>query len=316
MGEHAYESMQPFKRKEALKLQRRKRKKTLLIWSAIVCIGVLALFNILLNPREELSAHTGNDIKTVQEAKEVNKNVDAFVEQEQDKKAEQNTEQAEKYEQQPVNKNTEEIPGLSLGKLISSIPSKNQKIVYLTFDDGPGPYTKEMVSILNKYNIKGSFFWIGENITNELGNFGTQMIEQGHVIGSHTMHHTTLGKKDKASQKQEIQNTATYIEGKIKHPVRYFRPPYGAVNQGTREVSRELGQYLMYWQVDSLDWKLPNHPEKILENIKKEVKPGSIILMHERSQSVKILPQVIEYLQQNGYVIEPLPPVPNTVKKP
>lgn len=316
MGEHAYESMQPFKRKEALKLQRRKRKKTLLIWSAIVCIGVLALFNILLNPREELSAHTDNDIKTVQEAKEVNKNVDAFVEQEQDKKAEQNTEQAEKYEQQPVNKNTEEIPGLSLGKLIGSIPSKNQKIVYLTFDDGPGPYTKEMVSILNKYNIKGSFFWIGENITNELGNFGTQMIEQGHVIGSHTMHHTTLGKKDKASQKQEIQNTATYIEGKIKHPVRYFRPPYGAVNQGTREVSRELGQYLMYWQVDSLDWKLPNHPEKILENIKKEVKPGSIILMHERSQSVKILPQVIEYLQQNGYVIEPLPPVPNTVKKP
>ncbi|GED17585.1 polysaccharide deacetylase family protein [Aneurinibacillus migulanus] len=297
-------------------MQRRKRKKTLLIWSAIVCIGVLALFNILLNPREELSAHTDNDIKTVQEAKEVNKNVDAFVEQEQDKKAEQNTEQAEKYEQQPVNKNTEEIPGLSLGKLIGSIPSKNQKIVYLTFDDGPGPYTKEMVSILNKYNIKGSFFWIGENITNELGNFGTQMIEQGHVIGSHTMHHTTLGKKDKASQKQEIQNTATYIEGKIKHPVRYFRPPYGAVNQGTREVSRELGQYLMYWQVDSLDWKLPNHPEKILENIKKEVKPGSIILMHERSQSVKILPQVIEYLQQNGYVIEPLPPVPNTVKKP
>ncbi|MCP1356292.1 polysaccharide deacetylase family protein [Aneurinibacillus migulanus] len=129
-------------------------------------------------------------------------------------------------------------------------------------------------------------------------------------------HHTTLGKKDKASQKQEIQNTATYIEGKIKHPVRYFRPPYGAVNQGTREVSHELGQYLMYWQVDSLDWKLPNHPEKILENIKKEVKPGSIILMHERSQSVKILPQVIEYLQQNGYVIEPLPSVPNTVKKP
>ncbi|CEH30901.1 polysaccharide deacetylase family protein [Aneurinibacillus migulanus] len=297
-------------------MQRRKRKKTLLIWSAIVCIGVLALFNILLNPREKLSAHTGNDIKTVQEAKEVNKNVDAFVEQEQDKKAEQNTEQAEKYEQQPVNRNTEEIPGLSLGKLIGSIPSKNQKIVYLTFDDGPGPYTKEMVSILNKYNIKGSFFWIGENITNELGNFGTQMIEQGHVIGSHTMHHTTLGKKDKASQKQEIQNTATYIEGKIKHPVRYFRPPYGAVNQGTREVSHELGQYLMYWQVDSLDWKLPNHPEKILENIKKEVKPGSIILMHERSQSVKILPQVIEYLQQNGYVIEPLPSVPNTVKKP
>lgn len=341
MGEHAYESMQPFKRKEALKLQRRKRKKTLLIWSAIACVGVLALFNILLNPREELSAHTGNDIKTVQEAKEVNKNVDAFVEQEQDKKAEQNTaevekseqqpanknteqagkteqeqEQEKKSEQQPVNKNTEEIPGLSLGKLIGSIPSKNQKIVYLTFDDGPGPYTKEMVSILNKYNIKGSFFWIGENITNELGNFGTQMIEQGHVIGSHTMHHATLGKKDKASQKQEIQNTATYIEGKIKHPVRYFRPPYGAVNQGTREVSRELGQYLMYWQVDSLDWKLPNHPEKILENIKKEVKPGSIILMHERSQSVKILPQVIEYLQQNGYVIEPLPPVPNSVKKP
>ncbi|WP_276914219.1 polysaccharide deacetylase family protein [Aneurinibacillus aneurinilyticus] len=311
-------------------MQRRKRKKTLLIWSAIICVGILALFNILFNPKEELLARTGNDIKTVQET---NKNVDTLVGQDKNKTGEQNTANAEKSEQPPANKNMEqakqtekieqpstnknieEIPGLSLGKLISNIPSKNQKVVYLTFDDGPGAYTKEMVSILDKYNIKGSFFWIGKNITNELGSFGAQMIEQGHVIGSHTMHHTTLGNKNKAFQKQEIQNTAAYIEGKVKHPVHYFRPPYGAVNQGTREVSRELGQYLMYWQVDSLDWKLPNHPDQILENIKKAVKPGSIILMHERSQSVKILPQVIEYLQKSGYIIEPLPPVPESAKK-
>ncbi|MFT9846436.1 polysaccharide deacetylase family protein [Aneurinibacillus sp. REN35] len=196
---------------------------------------------------------------------------------------------------------------LPFGKLISNIPVNNSKTVYLTFDDGPGPYTKEIASILEKNNVRGSFFWVGKNMTDESGGWGRQLVENGHIIGSHTMYHERLGNKNKEAQKQEMSGSTDFIAKKIGHPITYFRPPYGSVNAATKEASQETKKYIMYWQVDSLDWKLAKHPEQILTNIKTNVKPGAIILMHERAQSAKVLPEVIQWLKTNGYTIAPLP---------
>lgn len=201
------------------------------------------------------------------------------------------------------------VASLPFGKLISNIPVSGSKTVYLTFDDGPGLYTKEITAILEKNNVRGSFFWVGRNLTDESGEWGRQMVNNGHVIGSHTMQHERLGKKTKEAQKAEMMGSTDFIAQKIGHPVTYFRPPYGSVNAATKEASQETKKYIMYWQVDSLDWKLEKHPEQILTNIKAHVKPGSIILMHERAQSAKVLPQVIEWLKANGYTIAPLPPI-------
>lgn len=201
----------------------------------------------------------------------------------------------------------QKVAGMDLGRKISSLPIPNQKVVYLTFDDGPGPYTKQMVNILNANKIQGTFFWVGQNLQPGWAPYAKQMLSQGHQIGSHTMRHEAMGKRNKASQKQELVTTAAYMERLIGQKIIYFRPPYGSLNASSTQATKEAGQYLIYWHVDSRDWALTRKPQQILANIKKEVKPGSIILLHERSQTVKMLPQIIAYLKQNGYTIRTLP---------
>jgi peptidoglycan/xylan/chitin deacetylase (PgdA/CDA1 family) len=236
------------------------------------------------------------------------------------------TNQEQQQIQQQTQEGTTQIQNISslegphplpLGKLIDNIPTKDNKTVCLTFDDGPGEYTKEIATILRNNGINGSFFWIGDRVTNELGQLGHQMIEQGNVIGSHTMHHDALGKENGAKQKSDLTQAASLIGNKVGHPVVYIRPPYGSVNKETKKIAKELGQYIIFWQVDSLDWSLARNPEKILTNIENgKVKPGSIILMHERKQTVEILPKVIEYLRSKGYTFAALPssPVPEDEK--
>ncbi|MCC3377733.1 polysaccharide deacetylase family protein, partial [Cohnella sp. REN36] len=102
--------------------------------------------------------------------------------------------------------------------------------------------------------MRGSFFWVGKNMTDESGGWGRQLVENGHIIGSHTMYHERLGNKNKEAQKQEMSGSTDFIAKKIGHPITYFRPPYGSVNAATKEASQETKKYIMYWQVDSLDW--------------------------------------------------------------
>jgi peptidoglycan-N-acetylglucosamine deacetylase len=202
---------------------------------------------------------------------------------------------------EPKNEPSPEVP---VGKLISDIPSA-QKVVYLTFDDGPGKYTKQIVSILNENQIKGSFFWVGSNLRDI--EFAKEMILEGEVIGTHTMNHTSLKNKSLDEQMRLITESTNYIAEKLNYPITYFRPPYGAVDKNTYKASIKTGQILTFWEVDSEDWRYPNNPEKIMSNIMSEVKPGAIILMHEKSQTVKLLQNIINALKEKGYQFAALP---------
>ncbi|AMA73730.1 hypothetical protein ACH33_13265 [Aneurinibacillus sp. XH2] len=220
-----------------------------------------------------------------------------------------------KPEKSPANAATS--PAMpAVGKMIAKI-SQKRPTVYLTFDDGPGKYTKDIVNILDEHQLKGAFFWIGENLkSDEHIALAKQMIANGHIIGTHTMHHQPLRKKPKDEQVQMIRESTQYISQKIGAPIFYFRPPYGAVDQNTMLASKETNQILTYWNVDSLDWKYGKRPDLIMNNIASEVKPGSIILMHEKEQTVKLLPKIIELLKNKGYQIAPLPsPSPEPGKK-
>ncbi|WCN39246.1 polysaccharide deacetylase family protein [Aneurinibacillus uraniidurans] len=281
-------------------------KRVVLTWSAITCLGVIILVNIVFHPLTKSLAQSDSSQASL--PGDTNK-------QQQQQQAQEKT-QEEIVPPKDIPHQEESYP-LPLGKLIDNIPTKDNKTVYITFDDGPGEYTKEIAAILQKHNAHASFFWIGKQVTDELGQFGHQMIEQGNIIGSHTMRHDALGKENGAKQKSDLTQTAKLISNKVQHPIVYMRPPYGSVNKETRVVAKELGEYIMFWQVDSLDWSLAHHPEKILANIKNGgVKPGSIILMHERKQTVEMLPKVIEYLQGQGYTLAALPssPVPKETK--
>jgi peptidoglycan-N-acetylglucosamine deacetylase len=194
--------------------------------------------------------------------------------------------------------------GLALGKMIGVI-HRPQKLVYLTFDDGPSHYTESIADVLAKNKIQASFFWIGNHLSN--GEVAQKLILEGDIIGTHTMNHAVMEHHTLSEQVDMIKKTTDYISKKIGQPVLYFRPPYGAVDENTLKASQITGQILTYWTVDSEDWKYPANPKKILANIDREVKPGSIILMHEKPQTVAVLQQVIDLLKQKGYHFAPLP---------
>jgi peptidoglycan-N-acetylglucosamine deacetylase len=200
------------------------------------------------------------------------------------------------------------------GKLVADIPyPQHEKTVYLTFDDGPGDYTKEIVDILDKNHIKGSFFWVGDNVASWMAkdpsriDFARYMVKDGDVIGSHTMKHTALGHKSLEEQIRLIEDSTNFVSEKIGHPVNYFRPPYGSVDKNTRKASIATKQILTYWAADSEDWKYPNDPQKVMSNIMRDVKPGAIILMHEKSHTVGMLQRMIDELKVSGYQFAPLP---------
>ncbi|WCK56521.1 polysaccharide deacetylase family protein [Aneurinibacillus sp. Ricciae_BoGa-3] len=288
-------------------------RRNALIWSAIGILAIIIVTNLIFNPSaKSLANGISNDLTGSKPAPQSSTTPDSLqgdTNKQQQKKMENHPGQGiVKAESNSVEKVQTALP---LGKLIANITTKDNKTVYLTFDDGPGPYTKAIAAILQKNHAHGSFFWIGKQVTDELGQFGHQMIEQGDIIGSHTMQHTALGKENAAAQKKDLTQTAEYIGKKINNKVVYFRPPYGSVNQDTKKLSKQLGQFLVFWEVDSLDWSLAHKPEKILSNIEKDkVKPGDIILMHERKQTAEMLPKVIDYLRNKGYNFAALPAMP------
>lgn len=303
---------------------RKARRRSIFIWSAIVCLGIIILINLIFHPLDKYLAHANEPDITVGKEKPAQGKENTTqqpansLQGDTNKQQQQIQQQTQEGTTQVQEQVSQEGPHpLPLGKLIDNIPTKDNKTVYLTFDDGPNEHTAEIVSILEKNKINASFFWIGEKVTDKMGEFGHQMIEKGNVIGSHTMRHDALGKESGAKQKSDLTQAASLIGNKVGHKVTYMRPPYGSVNAETRKITKELGQYIMFWDVDSLDWSLAHNPEKILTNIKNgNVKPGSIILMHERKQTVEMLPKVIEYLRSQGYNFAALPasPVPEETK--
>lgn len=173
-----------------------------------------------------------------------------------------------------------------------------QKIVALTFDDGPNPETTpQVISLLQKYKAKATFFMMGSKVAgNEL--ILKSILASGSEIGNHTWDHPDLTKVADSEVKSQIDRTNNAIEKVIgKRPI-YLRPPYGATNAKVEKLS---GLTQILWTVDTRDWENHN-TEKIMANIKSQLHPGGIILMHDVHQtSLQALPTVLDYLKKEGY---------------
>jgi peptidoglycan/xylan/chitin deacetylase (PgdA/CDA1 family) len=283
----------------------RRKKQRKYIWLALLGLGLIIQLNLLFNDSSPVQSATAF--------------LNSMSGEEQKTKEPETTPSTSEPKQQP-NPATPQVPVATppavpaVGVMISKLP-RPKPTVYLTFDDGPSKYTEAIVGILDKNQVKGAFFWIGENLkTDKQVAFAKQMAANGHIIGTHTMKHEKLRKKPKDTQVAMIRSSTQYVSQKLGIPIYYFRPPYGAVDQNTLIASKETNQILAYWNVDSLDWKYGHKPDLIMHNIASEVKPGSIILLHEKEQTLKLLPKIIELLKNKGYDIAPLP-VPNPAKK-
>ena len=178
-----------------------------------------------------------------------------------------------------------------------NIPNNNNK-VYLTFDDGPTEgITEKVLSILDKYNIKATFFCLGRNIDRYKTLF-ENIIKKGHSVGNHTYSHLNGWKTENKEYFNDIEYASTIIKNKI------FRPPYGKIKPSQYKKLKHNYKLIM-WDVLTGDYNHKLTGETCYLNIVKNVKSGSVIVFHDSDKAHKnlfySLPKAIEYLQKQGY---------------
>ena len=183
-----------------------------------------------------------------------------------------------------------------------SVP-KEQKTVYLTFDDGPVPkYTEWVLNVLEKYNVKATFFCVGENVVKHREIFNL-ILRQGHEVGSHTYNHLNGWKTFHSRYYYNVHKAARHIGSKL------FRPPYGKIT--IRQANHLSKDYkIIMWDIICKDYDCSIDGEQCFKNVVDYVDNGSIIVFHDSEKAFKnleyALPKTIEYLQEQGYVFEKL----------
>ena len=176
----------------------------------------------------------------------------------------------------------------------------------LTFDDGPGPYTQQLVGVLNRYHVHATFFAIGKE--EQYFSAGTQLeLRSGDVVGDHTETHPMLASLSAHDQYEELFEQMARIELLGGHRPRLFRPPYGSFDATTFKLLHKLGLLMVLWSTDTQDYTLPG-VEAIVQSALAGAHPGAIILMHDaggdRSETIAALPRIIEGLRRRG--LEPV----------
>lgn len=181
--------------------------------------------------------------------------------------------------------------------------STGQKAVALTFDDGPSDYTPAVLEILKEKGASATFFMIGRVAAGNPAAVAAARTA-GHEVESHSWSHADLTKLSADAVRDEIARGAAAVGG-----AQFVRPPYGAYNTSVAEQAGLAGLRIAMWTVDTLDWKTRN-AAAILAKIKAGTKPGAVILLHDgggdRSQTVVVLPLVIDWLLQQGYALTTL----------
>nr|WP_242054780.1 polysaccharide deacetylase family protein [Nostoc flagelliforme] len=202
------------------------------------------------------------------------------------------------------------IPSRFQGEIIKAAKlTQGEKVIALTFDDGPWPQTTEQVlNILKSNNIKGTFFVVGQNLKN-YPELGRQIVAQGHVIANHTWHHWYHSFNPQAAA-FEIDRTTDLIYQVTGVKTNLFRPPGGILHNGLSAYAKGQKYAVVMWSADSTDYKLPTVP-KLINNVIKDSKPGGIVLMHDgggnRSRTVQALPEIISNLKKQGYRFVTIP---------
>ncbi len=181
--------------------------------------------------------------------------------------------------------------------LIWQVPT-SRKEVFLTFDDGPVPEVTPLVlEILNKYNVKATFFCVGENVQ-KYPDIYDLLIKDGHATGNHTFHHAKAWKTDYNSYLSEVEQCKELVNSSL------FRPPHGQIN---RKIARKLrADYkIIMWSTLTGDYDKKVTGERCLKNAIKHTGPGAIIVFHDsikaRERMEYALPLYIEHCLKQGY---------------
>lgn len=176
--------------------------------------------------------------------------------------------------------------------------------IALTFDDGPHPYqTKQILDILERYQVSATFFMVGVNVEN-YPDAARAVIEAGHEVGNHTYSHRHFYRVSSLEIQKEIGKCEDTLEELCEYRPHLFRPPEGALNACVESCSENNDYSLILWSLDTRDWETKN-AEKIVETVLSSVQPGDIILMHDyigvNSQTPQALEILLPKLLQKGF---------------
>lgn len=186
------------------------------------------------------------------------------------------------------------------GKLVSKEESKvdpSRPMVALTFDDGPGDRTDELLEQLGKYDARATFFMLGQKVSSH-PEAVKKMKEIGCELGNHSYDHPNLAKLSADQVKKQIGDTNNKIKEIVGEGATVMRPPYGAISSTLKE---NAGMPLILWNIDTLDWKTRN-AKTTVDMVMNNVKDGDIILMHDiHTESVDAAIELIPKLLEKGY---------------
>lgn len=173
-----------------------------------------------------------------------------------------------------------------------------EKIIYLTFDDGPVPEVTPLVlDLLDEYNWKATFFCVGENVQ-KYPELYQEIIKRGHRTGNHTFNHLKGFSTGIQEYATNINKAAEYIDSNL------FRPPYGRIRQRQKKHLRNEYEIIM-WDLLTRDYNKSLTPETIMAKIRRLSRKGSIVLFHDsikaRNNMLATLPRAIEFWNEQGY---------------
>lgn len=185
-----------------------------------------------------------------------------------------------------------------------AIGNNEEKSIYLTFDLGyEAGYTEKILDSLKQNNIQGTFF-ITAHYVNTASDIVKRMIDEGHIIGNHTVNHKSMPSLSDEELKKELMDLHQVVYEKFGYEMKYIRPPRGEFSERTLSLSEQLGYKTVMWSFAYADWDEKKQPscEDGIKKITENLHNGEIMLLHATSKTnADIIDQVIKKTKEMGY---------------
>jgi len=196
----------------------------------------------------------------------------------------------------------QEYDGIAMG-------NSEDKFIYLTFDNGyEAGYTSKLLDTLKENNVKAAFF-ITAHYLNTAPELVQRMIDEGHIVGNHTVNHKSMPDIDDEKIEQEVMNLHTAVYEKFNYEMKYIRPPMGEFSQRTLDLTKSLGYKTTMWSFAYDDWDENKQGREVYakDKIISNIHNGAIILLHANSKdNCNILDDCIKGIREMGYEFKSL----------
>ena len=186
------------------------------------------------------------------------------------------------------------------------IGNQQEKVLYLTFDAGyENGCTEKILDTLKKHDVKAAFFLVG-NYLEKNADLVRRMVEEGHIVGNHTMHHYDMSKiSEKGAFSKELTDLeALYKETTGQEMLRFYRPPQGIYSEENLKMAQELGYKTVFWSLAYVDWNNDAQPtkEQAFSKLLPRTHNGAVVLLHSTSKTnAEILDALLTKWKEMGY---------------